>query len=274
MRYSCRSPQHAGRQGGQALTEFLVLAMALIPLFLLVPMIAKYQDIAHATQLASRYVAFDATNRGGLAGDNGWAPPAQLADEVRRRFYGNSDAPIKSDDVAGDFDAHRNLFWRDPYGNPLIKKFSDVTLSFGTSAATQSAGFGPGSDGTVFNQSPFANANHIGLASPGIYKANVSVALANLPAGIRNIEPFDRINLKIQRHTSLLFDPWSANTTVRTEHRVATLAPLNSMFGLIRPMIAGAIGFVDLSEVKAPAIGDLSQWRDAVPADRLKPERY
>ena len=258
-------------QRGQALTEFLVLAAALVPLFLLVPMIAKYQDLSHATQLASRYVAFDAVNRGGLAGDNDWAPPAQLADEVRRRFYSNADAPIKSGDVAGDFDANRNLFWRDPYGNPLIKNFSDIALSFGTGAATQTGGFSAASDAAVFNKIPVANSNHIGLASPGIYTANVSVALANLPAGIKSIEPFDKLDLNIQRRTSLLFDPWSSTTTARTEARVATLAPLNSVLNTIDPLIKVTIGFVDLTEIKAPTFGKLSMWRDAVPADRLKP---
>ncbi len=258
-------------QGGQALTEFLVLAVALVPLFLLVPMIAKYQDLNHATQLASRYVAFDAINRGGLTGDNDWTPPAQLADEVRRRFYSNTDAPIKSGDVAGDFDANRNLFWRDPYGNPLIKNFSDVAVSFGNGAATQTGGFSAASDAAVFNKIPFANANHIGLASPGIYTAHVSVALANLPSGIRSIEPFDQLNLSIQRHTSLLFDPWSSTTTARTEARVAKLAPLTTVLNTIDPLIKIAIGFVDLTEVKAPEFGKLSVWRDAVPTDRLKP---
>lgn len=259
------------RQRGQALTEFLVLAVALVPLFLLVPMIAKYQDLAHATQMASRYVAFDAINRGGLEGDNDWAAPAQLAAEVQRRFYSNSDAPIKSNDVAGDFDANRNLFWRDPYGHPLIKNFSDVKLTFGNGAATQTGGFSGASDVTLFNKFPVATANHIGLAAPGIYTANVSVALANLPTGIRSVEPFDRINLTIQRQTSLLFDPWSANTTSRTEERVGRLAPVNSPLKAIQPLIAVAIGYVDLLEVKAPVFGDLSVWRDAVPTDRLKP---
>ena len=265
------TPSHCADQRGQALTEFLVLAVALVPMFLLVPMIAKYQDLSHATQLASRYVAFDAINRGGLAGDNAWSPPAVLADEVRRRFYSNSDAPIKTGDVAGDFDANRNLFWRDPYGHPLIKSFSDVTLSFGDGESTQTAGFSAASDATVFNKIPLANAKHIGLASPGIYTANVSVALANLPAGIRSIEPFDKLDLSIQRRTSLLFDPWNSTTTARTENRVATLAPLNSLLNTIDPLIKLAIGYVDLTEVEAPKFGKLSLWRDAVPADRLKP---
>ena len=35
---------------GQALTEFLVISLVLISLFLLLPVIGKYQDISHASQ--------------------------------------------------------------------------------------------------------------------------------------------------------------------------------------------------------------------------------
>jgi hypothetical protein len=60
------------RTRGQALTEFLLVSLALIPLFLLLPMIGKYQDINHATQMASRYAAFDAILRNDS--QNSWKP--------------------------------------------------------------------------------------------------------------------------------------------------------------------------------------------------------
>ncbi|MGV7207009.1 hypothetical protein ACLB1G_04040 [Oxalobacteraceae bacterium A2-2] len=78
---------------GQALAEFLVLAVALLPLFLLLPLIAKYQDIAYQTLVASRYVAFDAMTRND--GQSSWKPPEQLAAEVRRRLAGAADAPSR-----------------------------------------------------------------------------------------------------------------------------------------------------------------------------------
>ena len=72
------------QQRGQALLEFLVIAAALVPLFLMLPMIAKYQDIAHSTLIASRYAAFDDMVRN--AAQNKQKPIEQLQDEVRRRF--------------------------------------------------------------------------------------------------------------------------------------------------------------------------------------------
>ena len=116
---------------GQALTEFLVLALALVPLFLLMTVIAKYQDIAHSVQMASRYVAFEATTRNAAASI--WKPPAQLAQDVQRRFFSNPDAPVKTNDAAGNFEAHQNLFWRNHQGDTLIKNFErDVQVSFGS----------------------------------------------------------------------------------------------------------------------------------------------
>lgn len=255
---------------GQAAVEFIVLALALVPLFLLFPMIAKYQDLSHTTQMASRYVAFDAITRNDIQSRDGWKPEAQLADEVRRRFYSNTDAPIKTGDVAGDFDANRNLFWRDPYGNPLIARFNDVGVSFGPNGGTHAGGFDAvADDGTAFNRLPIANAENIGLQSRGVYTANVSVALTNLPAGLETIKPFDQIDLSIQRHTSLLFDPWNSPTTRKTEQRVSHLTPSDTLFSPIRPVIAAGLLVVDLADVQAPDFGNLAKWRDVVPADRL-----
>ncbi len=257
------------RQAGQALTEFLVIALTLVPLFLLLPMVGKYQDLVHATQMASRYAAFDATSFGNTAGFNPWKPPAQLAAEVRRRFYSNADAPIKTGDVAGDFDANRNLFWRDPWGHALIRNFSDVGVSFGKDQPTQAGGFdASGSDGAAL----FANAGVIGLASPGVYTANVSVTLANLPAGIKSTEPFDKLDLTIKRHTSLLFDPWHSPDTERTEERVGKLAPIGTAVAAVAPVLDGAIDAIDMGKVRSPGFADLSQWRDVVPLDRIVPE--
>jgi hypothetical protein len=270
------SNRRTKKQAGQALAEFLAIAFALVPLVLLLPMIGKYQDLAHMTQMASRYAAFDATSFGNMGdGYEAWKPPAQLADEIRRRFYSNPDAPIKTGDVAGDFDANRNLLWRDPYGNPLIRNFSDVSISFGNNAAAQSGGFsaGSGADGTPFNSVPFANASTIGLQARGIYTANVAVAVANLPAGFKSIAPFDTLNLSIERHTSLLFDPWGSPTTRETEKRVGRLAPINNALSTIKPLVDVAVDVLDMNQVTPPDFGNLEPWRDVVPADRLVPER-
>lgn len=254
---------------GQALAEFLTLAVALIPLFLLVPMIGKYQDLSHATQLASRYASFDAITRNAMQGS--WKPEAQLADEVRRRFFSNSDAPIKTNDVAGDSDSYRNPFWQDLKGNPLVKNFNDVQLSFGTAhGASHADAFTATVVGDVFNTLPVVNAAAMGLQAHGAYTANVSVTLANLPAGIRSLEPLNDINLTIERHTSVVIDPWTSPSTTETEKRFAKLVPLNTLLNSpIQTLVDVAITSFDLAEVSPPKFGRLDIWRDVVPQDRL-----
>ena len=254
---------------GQALAEFLVMSVAMVPLFLLLPMIGKYQDINHAAQAASRYVAFDATTRNPSQSSDGFKPPAQLADEVRRRFFSNSDAPIKTGDTAGDFNANRNLFWRDPFGNPLIAQFNDVGISFGQSAPNQVGGFNTASDGQVFNLIPLTNAPTLGLQSPGVLTGNVSVNLANLPSEIKSIAPFDAINLSLERHTSLIVDGWSARSPQQAEDRFGNLVASTRPLQTVQPVLNVAIPLLEFFKVSAPQFGNLQAWRDVVPADRL-----
>ncbi|RZI43941.1 hypothetical protein EGT07_00455 [Herbaspirillum sp. HC18] len=254
---------------GQALTEFLVVALALVPLFLLIPVIAKYQDIAHATQMAGRYAAFQATIRNDST--TGWEPENELADEVRRRFFSNSDAPIKTKDVAGDFKANQNLFWRDPQDNALISSFKDVNVSFGfAGGGSHTDAFSSASDGKPFPGIP----SQLGLSARGIYTANVSVKLANLPAGLKFYEPFDKIDLSITRSTSVVIDPWTAKDPAQVESKIAGSAaifPVGSL-SAVSPVVDAAVSIIDApGGLSSPRLGNLDFWRDVVPRDRLRP---
>ena len=265
---ACRTCARACAQRGQALTEFLVAAVALVPLFLLFPLIAKYQDIAHTTQLASRYLAFDAFTRNDSVGSA--KPESQLADEVRRRFFSNADAPIKTDDIAGNFLAHQNLFWRGPSNAALIRDFgSDVRVSFGAgNSPGHDAGFGTASDGV-----PFILHSQLALRARGVYTANVSVALANLPAGLKFFEPFDRIDLNVGRSTSVAIDPWAAKDAAQVEAKIAGHPDifLTGPLVALTPGVDAAVRAIDApGGSTGPLLGQLEFWRDVVPNDRLK----
>src|SRR5438045_2219743 len=107
MRAPCPSRP---RQRGQATTEFAVLALALVPIFIAIPLIGKYIDVNQAAEQASRYVAFEAAARNT---SSSWKTDAEIAVELRRRFFRHSDARVTTNDVAGDFAAHRNPVWTD-----------------------------------------------------------------------------------------------------------------------------------------------------------------
>ena len=255
--------RRAARGGcaGQALTEFLVISLVLIPLFLLLPMIGKFQDISHATQMAGRYAAFDAVLRNDS--HNTWKPPQQLEAELRQRYFGPAGAGIETVPGQGPAPVLRDG-WSDPYGHALVRAPEDIALTFGAShGATHEEGYARAGDTAIF---PLAG--RAGLDSHGMYRANVAVTLANLPAGLQSVEPFDRLDLRIERHASVLPDPWAANAPAQTEQRAGALAPI----GRVMPeaLIAAAVEVIDMTAVKPPVFGGLQRWRDLVPADRLR----
>lgn len=268
------------RTRGQALTEFIVLALGLVPLFLLIPAIAKYQDIAHAVQLASRYVAFAATTRNDTA--NTWKPPRELAQEVQRRFFSNPDAPIKANDAAGDFKAHQNMFWRNHEGEALIDNFNrDVRVTFGSGAGmNHDAGYSSASDGEPFKGATGVS-DSLGLSAPGIYRANVDVVLADFSqqegGNAKTFEQFKGLNLKMRRQTSLLLDPWSAMSPQQVEERINQIELFpGKILAPAAPLVNAAVAIVELPSclkghcIPGPKLGELEFWSDIVPSDRLK----
>jgi len=250
---------------GQALAEFLVLFLAISPLLLLFPLLAKYQDISHATQMASRYVAFEATTRNDRTST--WKPEAELANEVRTRFFGGTGDPI----VTGfSGTASANPFWRGPSGAPLIANpNTDVILTFGSARGpSHGSAFEPTVDGK-----PFQPHESFDLNDSGIYGANVEVAIAALPSGLRAYAPFDQLNLNVTRTTAVLIDGWAARSPLETEQRIShdpmifAEGPLQALGATLDASVSGidAVG-----ALHGPLLGQLDFWRDVVPSDRLK----
>lgn len=263
-------PRH---QGGQALVEFLVLALVLVPFLLLLPMIAKYQDIAHATEMAGRYVAFDAAARNDT--NVGWKSNDQLAGEVRRRFFSNPAAAVKTDDTAGDFKPDQNLFWRDPLDQAMIRSFDDIGISFGEgSSLERSGGFRGASDGM-----PFLGHGLLDLDARGIFRGNVHVRVANLPDSLagptHSYDSLKGLNLTISRHTDLAIDAWTAPDAKAIASHIdnplvnpgAALAPLGALLDPAVGLMESPSGLC-LSGC-GPKVGKLDYWREVVPADRI-----
>lgn len=253
---------------GQALVEFLVVATVLIPLMLLIPMVAKYQDISFATQMASRYAAFDAVVR-----NRGWANSEksieQLQDEVRRRFFSNPEAPIKTMDTAGDFKAHQNLFWRLPSDQPMISSFQNVTVTRVVTAASDIA-------------PAFSTSYGVGLdtngaySTDGIHSATVQVIVANVPEVLRPYDTFNNLNITINRTTGLLVDSWAVMgpEIVQGKVKVAGYVPGTVLETLSKDVGSnrGVDSVMKVVEpgVTPPKLGKLDMWTDVIPADRLK----
>ncbi len=244
----------AHRTRGQSTVEFLVLALALLPLFLIVPLLGKHLDIAQTAAIASRYVAFEGMVHHGSSLQP-WKSDAQLAEEVRRRFFGTSAAPVKTGDVAGDFSAHRNPLWTDHRGAPLLPSF---TANLGTAGGRQ----------MLTQPTAAVFASSMGLDTNNLHTGSVRVSLADVTA----LAPFDALGLSIERHTTVLVDPWSASgpAAVRSALRrerwsLESAFPFGALEVVTSPL--KLIEFV-LEGSDLPDIGRVDP--DVVPADRIR----
>lgn len=239
---------------GQSTIEFLVLASVLLPLFLIVPLLGKQLDIAQAAASASRYVAFEGTVRHG-GSLQAWKSDAQLADEVRRRFFSASVAPVKTGDIAGDFAAHRNPLWSDHRGNSLLPVFA---TNVGAASRREAL---PQPLGAVF-------ASGMGLDANNLHTGAVRVNVAD----VAGLAPFDALGLSIERHTTTLVDTWSAagpaavRSALRRERwNVAGHFPFGLLETLALPL---KLSPPVLERVELPDIGRVDP--DIIPADRLR----
>lgn len=244
-------------QYGQALTEFLMLSGVLVTFLLLLPVTGKYQDISHATQMASRYVAFDAAMNGG--GGTSFSNGLDVDAEVRRRFFAESTAPIKTRDAVGDFAAHSNANWTMPNGNPLVPNKANIRAG-GVMSADPANGL-------------FSRRSIMELDDIGAVNAVVTAPLARMPQGISALEPLSSMDIIIERRMMMMVNPWASSDYAATNSVVARNTNSEHQTDLVRAMAIPAKIAVDLlldPGVEAPQVGNLQRWQDLVPADRSR----
>lgn len=276
---------------GQAMTEFIILlAGVIVPFLLLMPMIARYQDAQHQTQMASRYVAFEARTQSDDA-DN-WRPDDALAREVQNRFFGTHDSVIKSNPSSP---ATGPWNWTDPTHKALLTNPSAAvairTGPSGLGVGTVS-GFDPATD--AFGSAAFKGGmepRYLGLKGRGLFTATVEVNLNKLPSvepGFMgsSFAPFDTLNMKLSARTTTLTSPWTAKDPTQVTRRMATreddvfawvfpsqgLSLANPYTQYTTDKIDEVVPQIEApGALKAPRIGRLDFWQDVAPPDRLKP---
>lgn len=240
------------RQRGQSLVEFTVLALALVPAFMALPLLGKYLDLAHATELAARYLVFEST----VADPELPAPSdAQRAAEVHRRFFGRADAPIRSAGFAGPSAVPSNPLWTDHRGRALLAE-SGAGVHVETELRARSTPAGA------------AFADRAGFDLP--QRNELSARVVVRPRNIAGFIPFDDIGLEIVRSQTILSNSWAAASSAEAGARVEKagfaaypIAPLkalgDSVGRALPPMVldpAMTVGRVDA---------------EIVPCDRLLP---
>lgn len=160
-------PNALRRQRGQSAVEFLVFGSTiLVALFFGVMYLAKYADVKHATNQASRYAAFERA----LDPDRRVKSDEVIAQELRVRYFTNLQ-PIDNATRANDARATQIPLWTQADGSPLLPDPADVSLNI------EAAGnLDRGVLGTVssFWEGRFRQTNH------GIHRATVSAGLTEI----------------------------------------------------------------------------------------------
>lgn len=190
---------------GQAIIEFLVAAIVLVPLFLLVPMIGKYLDMKQATIAASRQLAFECTVRYDDCADLNGHP--SFADEIRTRFYAGDRAAVLTNDrpVSDAINAGQgNPLWVNRRGEPLLENYADVgivadahDIEPGSSVVSSVLEFGPSLFGLELER--------------GLFDARVQVNLSKANGGTSFTDQLDSLAMNMQFHTAILTNAWDAS---------------------------------------------------------------
>ena len=199
-------------QSGQALTELAILSAVLVPLFLLIPVLAKYAHLRQATQQAARNAAWEAT----VVENHTWATlmDASWRDRQRNllvdRHFGRADEVITSHAGTAPADA--------PVGNELMGTFSGETLL--QRDGLELMPYGNGSAGHIAEA--LDTVTGIVEALPGSFPPNenglVTAEVLVRPRDLKAsdgspatfLAPFDALGLEFRASHTVFADGWGA----------------------------------------------------------------
>lgn len=194
---------------GQSTTEFLVLALVLVPLFLSLPLLGKYLDLTQATEQAARYVAFETAIQGPARPTPG---AGTLASEVRQRFFSLPQAPILSRSGEASATAHvPNPLWTDHRGHHLL---DDPASRIAVELAAR--------EDSTPAVALLAGPRGLDLPTGNEHAGTIRVT----PRDIPGLPPFENLGLAISRHQILLGHTWSAAGSVDYARRIERAGPL------------------------------------------------
>lgn len=255
-------------QAGQATVEAVIAMTVLSLLFVLVPLMGKYQDIAHRASMASRYVAWQSTVRNDSDGGS-FENIASTTSEVHQKFFSGGLTPVRTLQATPGTPVVRVPLWSDHAGRGLVSRNEDIRVGYGTAMASDPVqafqqGRGTGDPFKVLQP------EHFKLQNRGLLKGAVEVRIANIPD--QWLGPFNGLNLVIRREVTVMPDNWAASSGASVDSRVGnsgTVFPASRVQWLSTLIDLPVLALEDGS-MRAPKIGRLDFWRDAVPQDRLR----
>jgi hypothetical protein len=245
---------------GQALVETLVLALATVPILLLIVYLGKIQSAQQATIAASRALAFEC--QVSFDACNNFANNSLIADELRRRHFMAADTAIVSRDTSDNAaaESEKLTLWSDRRGNALLESYADV--GFRIDPDTFNAGSGvAGSLGARIASnamnlvSAIAGPGRFGLDwQGGLIDAKVETRLARSAQSNALVDSLNPMPLAFKAHTAILTDAWNASSASggearSTQSRVDDGSRIPGLDQVIDVMYAPTRAFIALGDI-------------------------
>jgi hypothetical protein len=248
---------------GNAITEFAVLALVMVPAMSIMTNMGKMSDTNQSTIAATRYVAWERT-----VAQPSQKTEATIATEVNNRFFRDSDVVIES---------HQGLLDESEFSNgfsllandkeSIVVSMTNGSIPSGTGADILSEGISTIA-GVMEGLHSGANWD---LETNGFYTAAVgaNVAASQLLSGSTDCsgEESNDTFTCISRRNVIFVDGWTSDSPSQTEARVKALVP----GGALKPVgdflsNFGALPvFKELKKMKG-IFGDVRE--DVLPLDR------
>lgn len=264
-RNAFKSPQ---TMQGQALAELAVMAALLVPVFLLIPVLAKYGHGEQMARQAARNATWEATVSDGYR-----SPGIQsLQQRALDRNFADADARILSN-ASGATTGQ--------FGDQMLNTFSGKKLleRDGLHMTRMSES---GSPGYVDNAVKLLPRNyfdsHFPPNSNGYFTSEVKLTYRPLKTtsgtAASYLDPFDKIDIVQTRQQTLLVDAWNASgprsgrrsviDTVKPLAPTSYFSGLNGVLDLFKPLspilpAAGRLGDLEIGSIEP----------DVVPSDKL-----
>jgi hypothetical protein len=252
-------------QHGQAITEFVVVCLLMVPLFLAVVYVGKYSDVKQTAIEASRYAVWERA----VDPTSAHKSDAQIQQELEVRIVGNggrNDGKLQSTDAAASTstdDTAYNPLWFDQGHKRMLNKLTDATVVGGIQ---DTAAPSSGTTAKLANAVNGVEAKWLKLDTAGWLRADVNIPLLNV-----NFAPLSDINFAAGSTTVLYGDAWNAGGSASVIATTKRAAPADMLLnsGPFNTVMSGIRTFVGLVEPSFRNFYPGCIAPDVVPTDRL-----
>ncbi|MDO4230987.1 MAG: hypothetical protein Q4D19_02520 [Lautropia sp.] len=208
------------------MTETLVMMLGLLPFFVAIPLLAKYQDMRQATLAASRTAAFECSVHFEHCHED--ANTDEIANHIRRRHFSQLQTGVRSAEGVDDarMDEQRNPFWTDRAGKPMLASFADVKLditrekmdAFNEMKAHNVPQLRLGQLAQTFSE--LTGPDRFGMPlSDGLITAKVQASTALDDSWLKHLPAGFTKRLNFNERTVVLVDGWHASSAKGSEAR-------------------------------------------------------